>query len=180
MTVQPFDADPRAIARYLGLNPSDPKSHAVTAVCARYGLDPVLKHVIVLPQGGVYLTRDGLLHIAHTSGQLDGIVLEETGENDVEWWATVSVHRKDMSHPFKYQGRYPKAGKNTQYGPEMAIKSAESHALRRAFAVTGLPTADEIQPARTAQPRSIPHHAAPTMPDADFETGEIIEAETAE
>ena len=69
----PFAPNQQAIAQYLGLNPNDAKSHAVVAVCERYELDPVLKHVIVIPKGGVYITRDGLLHIAHRSGQLDGI-----------------------------------------------------------------------------------------------------------
>ena len=135
--------DERQIAHYLGLNWADPKTHAVLAVCQRYQLDPVLKHVIVIPKGGVYVTRDGLLHVAHRSGQLDGIVLEEQGKDQGEWWATVAVYRKDMTHPFRYRGRYPTTGGNKAYGPEMAIKCAESLALRRAFDVTGLPVQEE-------------------------------------
>lgn len=145
-----FQADSQAIAQYLGLNPRDPKSHAVVAVCERYGLDPILKHVVVIPQGGVYVTRDGLLHVAHKSGKLDGIVVEEEGETAAEWWCRVAIYRRDMSHPFRYRGRYSKAGGNKKYGPEMALKCAEALALRRAFDVTGLPVFEE----RDAEPRA--------------------------
>ena len=58
------DQTPADIARLLGMNPSDPKTQAMVAVCARYELDPLLKHVVVIPGAGPYITRDGLLHVA--------------------------------------------------------------------------------------------------------------------
>lgn len=146
-----FDPRDTTILRYLGLDPSNPASRAVVAVARAYDLDPVLKHVIVIPKGGAYITRDGLLHVAHRSGQLDGIVVEqEPTLVDGEWVARVSVWRKDMTHPFTFPGRYPVSGSNRQYAQEMALKSAEAHALRRAFSVTGLPALDEQ---RAEQPR---------------------------
>jgi len=144
-----FDPRDSKVLQYLGLNPGDPKSRAVVAVARRYDLDPLLKHVIVIPKGGVYITRDGLLHIAHRSGQLDGIVVEQEptlSEDGREWVARVTVYRKDMRHGFTYPGRYPAGTGNVTYAPEMALKAAESHALRRAFDVTGLPTEDEQRP----------------------------------
>ena len=141
--------DAGKVLTYLGLNPADPKSQAVVSIAQRYGLDPVLKHVIVLPKGGAYITRDGLLHVAHRSGQLDGIVVEQEptlSEDGKEWVARVSVWRKDMGHPFTFPGRYPVGGGNRDYPQEMALKAAEAHALRRAFDVTGLPALDEQRP----------------------------------
>lgn len=141
-----FDEHDQNLIRYLGLNPNKPEDRAAVAVCRHYGLDPLLKHVVVIPRSGVYLTRDGLLNIAHRSGQLDGIVVDQEPTLDVErneWVARVSVYRKDMGHPFTYPGRYPANGGNKVYAPEMALKAAESHALRRAFEVTALPTLDE-------------------------------------
>lgn len=199
----PFNANQEAIAQYLGLNPRDPKSHAVMVVCERYKLDPILKHVIVIPKGGVYVTRDGLLHVAHMSGQLDGIVMEEQGENDAEWWAEVSVYRKDMRFPFKFRGRYSKHGANKAYGPEMALKCAEALALRRAFDITGLPVLEErdaAAPARVNTERLTPKTAPKPAVEApkvvrevvetvaetvesepvDTETGEILDAEVVE
>ena len=149
-----FDPRDEKVLAYLGLNPNDPRSRAVVAVARRYDLDPLLKHVIVIPRGGVYITRDGLLHTAHSSGQLDGIVVEQEpvlSEDGTEWGARVSVYRKDMRHPFTYPGRYPVNGSNRDYAQEMALKAAEAHALRRAFDVTGLPTEDEQRPAEPVQ-----------------------------
>lgn len=140
---------PGKVLEYLGLNPNDPRSQAVVAVAQRYDLDPLLKHVIVIPKGGVYITRDGLLHVAHRSGQLDGIVVEQEptlSEDGKEWTCRVTVYRKDMRHGFTFPGRYPANGGNRDYPQEMALKAAEAHALRRAFDVTGLPTLDEQRP----------------------------------
>lgn len=140
---------PGKVLTYLGLNPDDPRSQAVVAVAQRYGLDPLLKHVIVIPKGGAYITRDGLLHVAHRSGQLDGIVVDQEptlSEDGKEWQARVSVYRKDMRHPFTFPGRYPVNGGNRDYAQEMALKAAEAHALRRAFDVSGLPAIDEQRP----------------------------------
>lgn len=142
-----FTVDDRAILSYLGLNASDARCHAVVAVCRRYNLDPLLKHVVLIPKGGLFITRDGYLHVAHESAQLDGIeVVDEPylSEDGTEWRARVAVHRKDMAHPFKYPGRYPAKGGNAAYAQEMALKNAEAHALRRAFDVSGLPAEDEM------------------------------------
>lgn len=135
--------DRTAVLRTLNLNPNDPNTQALLLVCERYGLDPLLKHIVLI-QGRPYVTRDGYLHLAHRSHQLDGIEIIDEGEDRDHWWARVSVYRKDMGRPFTYKGRYPKQGSgNKQYGPEMAIKCAEVAALRRAFNVTGIGAADE-------------------------------------
>jgi len=142
--------DREAVLRTLNLNPNDPRTQALILICERYLLDPVLKHVVLI-DGRPYITRDGYLTIAHRSEQLDGIEVLDEGEDDHHWWARVAVYRRDMTRPFAYKGRYPKVIKtrsggnasNVQYGPEMAIKTAEVAALRRAFNVTGAGAADE-------------------------------------
>jgi hypothetical protein len=120
-------------------------------ICNKYGLDPLLRHVVLIKQRerdgqpakrNLYVTRDGLLHVAHVSGKLNGIVLEKQEETPAEWRAVISVYRKDMDRPFTYPGRYPKSGSNARYGPEMAVKVAEVMALRRAFDVA-LPAREE-------------------------------------
>lgn len=171
-----FDATDEGIIRYLGLNPSNPADRAAVAVCKAYGFDPVLKHVVVIPKGGVYITRDGLLHVAHASGQLDGIVVEQDPTLvDGEWVAKVTVYRKDMTHGFTYPGRYSAQGGNRAYAPEMALKAAEAHALRRAFSVTGLPTLDEARPGED-RPRPRQEQAA-SVSVGDF-TEQPQDAET--
>jgi len=111
------------------------------AIARRYELDPMLRHILLI-DGRPYITRDGLLHVAHRSGQLDGIEVTDPVLADSFWRSTCSVYRKDMTRPFTYSGRYPEAGKNRTFGPEMAVKVAEVQALRRAFDVSA-PTVEE-------------------------------------
>lgn len=124
--------DEEAVLRHLKLNPREVATQALLLACRRYGLDPLLKHAVLI-QGQLYVTRDGLLYVAHRSGQLDGITVDDQGENPTHWTAKVSVYRKDMTRPFSYVGRYPKSGHMKAYGPEMAVKVGEVMALRRAF-----------------------------------------------
>lgn len=142
MSLVHTEIDQTAVLKALNLNISDPKTQAVLLICQRYNLDPVLKHV-VLVSGNTYITRDGLLSVAHSSGQFDGIDIVEEGETPTHWWARAAVYRKDMGRPFTYRGRYPKKGGNQGYGPEMAVKCAEVMALRRAFNVTGVAAREE-------------------------------------
>lgn len=126
------------LLKAIGIDASNPVHQAALLACETYDLDPLRKEVIVIPRGGPYVTRDGYLRVAHRSGQLDGIVIEETGETPTHWTSRVAVYRKDMRFPFTYTGRYPKSGTNKQYGEEMAIVRGERSALARAFPVEGM------------------------------------------
>lgn len=193
-TVGAFDSTDEKVLQYLGLNPQDPKSRAVVAVARYYDLDPLLKHVVIVTskktgKSDVYITRDGYLHVAHSSRQLDGIVVEQEptlSEDGKEWVARVSVWRKDMSHPFTYPGRYPVEGFNREYAQEMAMKAAEAHALRRAFNVAGLPAEDEQRPAAQQRPggrvtAAEVIGAASAEPEADEAVdGEVVDDDQAE
>lgn len=126
------------LLKAIGINASDPVHQAALLACEKYDLDPLRKEVIVIPRSGPYVTRDGYLRVAHRSGQLDGIVIEDEAETPTHWTARAAVYRKDMRFPFTYTGRYPKAGQNKQFGVEMAITRAERTALSRAFPVEGM------------------------------------------
>jgi len=107
------------------------------AISRTYGLDPMLRHLAII-DGRPVVTRDGLLHVAHRSGVFDGIQVTQPVLVDAFWRCSATVWRKDMTHPFEYPGRFPDAGRKgrpTEYAEEMAIKVAESMALRRAFDV---------------------------------------------
>lgn len=145
-------------------------------IANRYDLDLMLKHIVMV-DGRPYITRDGLLHIAHRSGQLDGIETTDPVVIDKFWTAKASVYRKDMSRPFTYGGRYPVDGQNRKFGPEMALKVAESMALRRAFDVAA-PVAEERWDAEqpvsaSASAPSLAERAAARA--AEVETVRVIE-----
>jgi hypothetical protein len=133
------DSDRRrrlAILKAVGLDRVPPEQRDLAlAIAKRYDLDLMLKH-LVLVDGRPYVTRDALLHIAHRSGQFDGLEVTEPVLDGDYWRATATVYRKDMSKPFVYPGRYPVKGGNARFAPEMAIKVAEVMALRRAFDVS--------------------------------------------
>ena len=125
-----------AILKAIGLDRVQPEQREVAlAIAKRYELDLMLKH-LVLVDGKPYITRDGLLHVAHRSGQLDGIEVTDPVLEDNYWRARCSVYRKDMSRPFTYAGRYPAKGGNQKFAPEMAVKVSEVMALRRAFDIS--------------------------------------------
>ena len=136
-----------ALLKAIGLDRVAPEERELAlAIAKRYDLDLLLKHLVLI-QGRAYITRDGLLHIAHRSEQFDGIETTEPAIREFEglgkfWTAEATVYRKDMSHGFRYGGRYPLTGKNKDFGPEMAVKVSEVMALRRAFDVA-MPTLEE-------------------------------------
>lgn len=131
-----------ALLKAIGFDKLAPEQRELAlSIANRYDLDPMLKHLVII-DGKPFVTRDGLLWVAHRSNQLDGIEVTKPVLVDGYWECEASVYRKDMSRPFTFPGRFPKAGRNAAYAPEMAIKCAESMALRRAFNVAAA-TVDE-------------------------------------
>lgn len=125
-----------ALIKAVGLDrvPAEQRTLALH-IAERYELDLMLKHLVMV-DGRPYITRDGLLHVAHRSGVFDGIEVSKPVLGETHWEASATVYRKDMSRGFTYWGRYPKSGGNQRYAPEMATKTAECMALRRAFDVS--------------------------------------------
>ena len=125
----------------------------IIAYAEKYSLDPLLKHLVVMKRKmkdgsirrGIYITRDGLLHVAHESGQFDGM---KAWVDEGEKFAYSIVHRKDMAHPFEYQIKIEEydAKEYTwkSHRTSMAIKVAEVFGLRRAFDVAITP-AEEME-----------------------------------
>ncbi len=176
--------DREAVLKVLNLPPNDPKTHALLLVCERYNLDPLLKHMVLI-SGNAYVTRDGYLAIAHRSGQFDGMEVIEQGETSSHFTAKVAVWRKDMTRPFTFVGRFPKAKSMAkEYGPEMAVKVAEVQSLRRAFNVTGISAADEMweddPPHPPALPKSASAHPASDAEPAAGDTSADLAARIAD
>jgi hypothetical protein len=132
-----------ALIRAVGFDKlNEAQRELALAIANRYELDPMLKHLVMV-EGRPYISRDGLLHVAHKSNDFDGIevtdpVLDERpGPNGKRYWrARATVYRKSFSRPFVYPGRYPMDGGNAKYAEEMCIKVAEVMTLRRAFDVS--------------------------------------------
>lgn len=173
----PQVTDPRELAllKAVGIDRLNPEQRELALnIAGRYELDLMLKHLVMI-EGRPYVTRDGLLHIAHRSGNLDGMETSEPAIVDGFWRATCSVYRKDMSRPFTYTGRYPTTGGNAKYAPEMAVKVAEVMALRRAFDVAA-PTAEERWDVPEAAQVQVTAKAAPTLAERIAEKAAEVEA----
>jgi hypothetical protein len=104
-------------------------------IARRYNLDPMLRHLVMI-DGKPYITRDGLLHVAHASQQLDGIEVTEPTLADEK-------------------------GRNASFAPEMATKVAEVMALRRAFDVAA-PVMEERWDVDQAEAVASPQGNEPT------------------
>ena len=166
-----------ALLKAVGLDRLAPEQRELALnLSERYGLDLLLKHLVLI-EGRAYVTRDGLLHIAHRSGVFDGMEVTLPVLDGEYWRATCSVYRKDMSRPFTYSGRYPAKGGNQKFAPEMAVKVAEVQALRRAFDVSA-PTAEERWDLEGAEPEPA---VKPTLAQvAEAKRARIVEPEPVE
>lgn len=117
-------------------------------ICDRYGFDPLLKHVVLI-SGQIYVTRDGLIHHAHQTGQLAGIEEREAvREADGKWRVTVAVFRKGYERAFvatAFQVEHENTASPVwQKAPyRMTVKCATVAALRLAFDIS-LGAAEEV------------------------------------
>lgn len=117
-------------------------------ICDRYGFDPMLKHVILI-QKGMYVTRDGMIAYAHSTGELDGIEeVEKKRGPDGKWEVTIAVYRRGCARPFVTTA-FQEEHENTASVPwkkspyRMTFKCAQLAALRMAFPVS-LGGAEEV------------------------------------
>ncbi|MBV9848530.1 MAG: recombinase RecT [Armatimonadetes bacterium] len=141
----------------------------VCAISRRYGLDPLLQHVVLI-DGRPYVTHKGLMHLAHASGRFDG--METTfGEDGGGAWAECVVHRKDMARPFRariYLSEYNKGrGAWATHPRAMAAKTVESFCLRRAFDVS-LVSQEEMGRGDPAAAEVAEREALPPGHDSDW------------
>jgi len=121
----------------------------------RYQLDPFAHQIWATP-AGIFVGRDGFLMLAHRSGDFDGMETTCEERDGKLFSATCTVWHKRMSHPIRVTVRLEEFFRPTPPGKKagawermpyvMLQKCAESHALRRAFCITGLYDAAELAP----------------------------------
>ncbi len=151
-----------------------------------YQLDPFAKQIWAVKYGNnpaaIFCGRDGFLAIAHRSGKFDGMEsgTRKDGDDLIGW---CRVYRKDMSRPFEVEVSLSEysTGKNLwQTKPKtMIIKVAESHALRRAFGISGLYSPEEIDTGDRPEPRYV-SEVPPATPTTCEVCGTPVPAEIRE
>ena len=138
-------------------------------IAKTYGLDPFNKEIFFWKIKGkptIMTSRDGYLKIADRHDEYNGLVSDVVRENDKfrrkaqgidhEYGtnrgdiigAYALVYRKDREYPVyvfaPFQEYFAGTRVWTQYPSAMILKVAESMALKRAFTVSGLVTAEEM------------------------------------
>ncbi|RTI10506.1 recombinase RecT [Thermus scotoductus] len=163
------------------------------AICQRYGLDPLLRHVVLIPGGkdrrhNVYITRDGLLHVAHASGKAWSLEVEEpkrlenpyTGKPDIYLRGRVRVvderGREQVYEGGVWFSEYAqKGGAWTTHPAAMHQKVLEVYLLRRAFDVALTPVEEVGVDAAEAAP--VPARALPAVDREKVRrVGELVRA----
>lgn len=138
-------------------------------IAKNYGLDPFNKEIFFWKIKGkptIMTSRDGYLKIADRHEEYNGLVSDVVRKNDKfkrkaqgidhEYGtnrgdiigAYALVYRKDREYPIyvfsPFQEYFAGTRVWTQYPSAMILKVAESMALKRAFTVSGLVTAEEM------------------------------------
>lgn len=117
------------VLELLGLKADHIHSRALLLLADRYGLDPLLKEIVVIPGRGPFVGVRGAISVALRSGLLDGLEADDTWETDSHWCVRCIVWRKDMRHPAaKVIGRVAKNEKK-----EWPLEIARARAIRAAL-----------------------------------------------
>lgn len=162
--------DQAAVLKALKLDVALPEVQALLLVSQRYELDAILGH-LCLVNGQVMIRKNGLLHIAHRSGDLDGIEVDIVEKTD-RYVATARVFRKSKGRPFCFEDECMK-NERVQSPRKRARTRALRNALAEAFDVA-IPVYDEEEtrpPPRLPEPSSFddepPLELSPTEPSFD-------------
>lgn len=148
---------------------SDDELKMFIHICKTYGLDPFIKEIFfnkINGQPTIITSRDGYLKIAHRNSEYDGMKSDVIRKGDkfkrvgldVEHeygdergdivGAYAVIYRKDQRVPTychaPFKDYYKQTGTWRQYPSAMIQKVAESMALKRAFAISGLVTREEL------------------------------------
>jgi hypothetical protein len=141
------EVDFSAVLKEFKLDPDDPKAHAIVYLARTYQLDPLLREIMLLEDGSIFIGHKGRIRQALDSPEL--VAFETTdpwtgGEEDPDWHcrATVVVHRHGRDVAFTRTGRSSKVKHRKGGGtypdpkaPERAEANAEYRALVRAFPI---------------------------------------------
>jgi len=172
-TVAPQQEAPDNIRSMVAPAATDEEFRAFMYLCNAYSLDPLKKEIYFIKYAGkstIITSRDGYLKIANLHEQFDGLESDVVYQGDVLTkrddgslhiaylafdktklsGAFCSVFRKDRSKAttvFVSIKEYYKreAPIWQQYTNAMILKVAEAMALKRAFAISGLVTKEEIE-----------------------------------
>lgn len=89
----------KEVLALLGLRGPDNQVQLLFQLGEKYQLDILTKEVTLIPGKGPFIGVWGRLHIAHRSGMLDGLEMDDEWETDKHHCVRVVVWRKDQTRP---------------------------------------------------------------------------------
>jgi len=93
------DATQKEVMALLGIEGSKSHITLLFKLAEHYGLDVLTKEISLIPKKGPMIGVWGRLHIAHRSGKLDGLELDDEWEDDKYYKVRCVVWRSDKKHP---------------------------------------------------------------------------------
>jgi hypothetical protein len=176
----PYTPDQLETIQLMGLPANHAHTRLLFQLADHYDLDVKRKEITLIPGKGAFIGVWGHLHVAHRSGLLDGLEMDDEWETDSHFCVRCVVWRRDMSRPAaKVIGRVGKHEKK-EWPLEIARARAVRAALGYAFSIHDdygdgaddwTPPPDERIDASVA--------AAPTRM-VDRATGEVVEGSVPE
>lgn len=130
MTLEVYTPDKqREVVELMGFKGTPQQTTLLFQLAEHYQLDPLTKEISLIPGKGPFIGVWGRLHIAHRSGKLDGLEMDDEFETDKHHCCRVVVWRKDQGRPAaKVIGR---VGKHEQ--KDWPLEIARARGLRAAL-----------------------------------------------
>lgn len=175
------------IVELMGFKGTQQHTALLFQLAEHYQLDPLTKEIALIPGKGPFIGVWGRLHIAHRSGMLDGLEMDDEEEDDRHYKVRCIVWRKDQQRPAaKVLGRVGRHEKK-EWPFEIARARAVRAALGFSFSIhDAYDTQDEDDWAPAPDERL---QASVTPPEPDEKprrarkvsrtTGEVVDVEPA-
>lgn len=89
----------RQVVELMGFKGTPQQTTLLFQLAEHYQLDPLTKEISLIPGKGPFIGVWGRLHVAHRSGKLDGLEMDDEFETDRHYCCRVVVWRKDQGRP---------------------------------------------------------------------------------
>lgn len=126
----------KEVLSLLGIEGSSNHIQLLFQLGEKYQLDILTKEITLIPKKGPFIGVWGRVNIAHRSGKLDGLEMDDEWETEKHYCVRVIVWRKDMGRPAakvigrvgKHEGSTDKGG--VWHAKEWPLEIARARGLR--------------------------------------------------
>ena len=155
-----------------GAGATDAEMAIVASVCAKYGLNPLVKECAAFVSGGklqMVVMIDGFYKVVNRQPDFDGVTFEDHFDEKGDLVSiTCSMHLKNRSHPvtvteYMKECKDPKSSVWTKWPGRMLRHKAYIQCARMAFGLTEMVDNDEAERIRSGERDVTPPPARATV-----------------